>query len=190
MASTSTNKQPLLVDRVFHKVTDMKGATIGKDDRVDLSSTNNAKLLLDCTTTDGAVVAEIYTLARDTTGNTGNITPWIINFYMTASNSVLTAADAKFLGYMTCGGDETAGQANDGERIFFAGSPYILFPVPAVGSVVAAGGDVIGTQFQALYIPKGYALWAGVNAKEDSNGDAVDASATTAPICGVQGGFY
>ena len=86
MASTSTNKQPLLVDRVFHKVTDMKGGTIGKNDRVDLSSTNNAKLLLDCTTTDGAVVAEIYTLARDTTGNTGNITPWIINFYMTIYN--------------------------------------------------------------------------------------------------------
>tara|TARA_B100001939_G_scaffold63684_1_gene52651 strand:- start:561 stop:1124 length:564 start_codon:yes stop_codon:yes gene_type:complete len=187
MASTTTNKQPLLVDRVFHKVTDMKGGSIGKDDRVDLSSTNNAKLLLDCTTTDGAVVAEIYTLARDTSGNTGNVTPWIINFYMTASNSVLAAADAKFLGFMTCG---EGASATSGERIFFAGAPYILFPVPAVGSVPAAGGDVVGTQFQALYIPKGFALWAGVNAKEDSNGDAVDASATTAPVCGVQGGFY
>ena len=188
MASTSTNKQPLLVDRIFHKITDMKGGTIGLNDRVDLSSTNNAKLLLDCTKNDGAVISEIYTLGRDTTGNTGNITPWIINFYMTASNTILSATDAKFLGFMTCGGVETAGQTNDGERVFFAGAPYILFPVPGVGSTDDT--DVIGTQFQALYIPKGYALWAGVNAKEDSSNNAVDANANTAPICGVQGGFF
>jgi hypothetical protein len=54
--------------------------------------------------------------------------------------------------------------------------------VPGVGSTDS--GIVIGTQFQALYIPKGKALWAAV--KKQSAND----TATEAPLLGAHGGFY
>jgi len=187
MATTTTNKQPLLVDRVFHNIIDLKGATLGQNDLVDLSSTNNAKVILDCTVSDGAAVGEIYTLARATAGNTGNITPWVVCLYMSSSNTNLSAADAKFVGFFGSGGLESSGQSLDGERVVFGGMPYVLFPVP---NGTGSENPAIGAQVQALYVPKGKCLWAGVNSKVNGSGDAVDAAANTAPVIGVQGGFY
>ena len=53
--------------------------------------------------------------------------------------------------------------------------PFILAPVPATGDI---------GQFQALYIPKGKALWAAVEALSASD------QASNAPLLGVQGGWY
>ena len=60
--------------------------------------------------------------------------------------------------------------------------PFVLNPVPGVGSTDSS--LVIGTQFQALYIPKGKALWAAVK-KQSANDTAI-----AAPLLGVHGGFY
>ena len=43
MAATSTNKQPLLVDRVLHYVVDLNSAAVGA---IDVAGTNTALLLL------------------------------------------------------------------------------------------------------------------------------------------------
>lgn len=187
MATSTTNKQPLLVDRVFHNIVDLAGATIGKDDLVSISSTNNVKLLVDCTKNDGAAIGEIYTLGRATAGNTGNITPWVVCLYMNSSNTNLSSSDAQFVGFFGSGGLETSGQTVDGERVVFGGMPYVLFPVP---NGTGSSNPAIGAQVQALYVPKGKCLWAGVNAKENSSNEAVDANATTAPVIGAQGGYY
>ncbi len=187
MASTTTNKQPLLVDRIFHNIVDLKGATIGQNDLVDISSTNNVKLLVDCTLNDGATIGEIYTLARATAGNTGNITPWVVCLYLNSSSTNLSSADAQFAGFFGSGGLETSGQSLGGERVVFGGMPYVLFPVP---NGTGSSNPAIGAQVQALYVPKGKCLWAGINAKVNGSGAAVDAAATTAPIIGAQGGYY
>lgn len=188
MATTGTNKQPLLIDRVFHELVDLKGATIDKDDQVTISAGNKCKVILDCTNNDGAIISELYTLGRDTSGNTGNITPWICNIYIGSSNATLTSSNGHYAGFFTTGGILTAGQTDEGEKIFFGDFPYILFPVPGVGSTDSS--DVVGTQFTALYLPKGKCLWAGVNEKVNGSNVAVDADATTAPIIGVTGGFF
>ena len=64
MAATSTNKQPLLVDRVLHYVVNLDTSI---NDGMDIVGTNTATLLIDGTTSDGAIIEDIYTIARGTT---------------------------------------------------------------------------------------------------------------------------
>jgi hypothetical protein len=63
MAATSTNKQPLLVDRVLHYVVNLDTAAVSA---IDMTGTNTAKLLVDGTTSDGAIIEDIYSIARGT----------------------------------------------------------------------------------------------------------------------------
>ena len=73
-----------------------------------------------------------------------------------------------FIGSFSCDGVE-------GNFSVYPNKPNVLAPVPAAGSV---------SQLQALYIPKGKALWAAVQENEAAD------NATDAPLLGVQGGWY
>ena len=53
MATTTTNKQPLLVDRVFHNVVESNSLTSGSDTELNIIGTNEAAVLVDCSTNDG-----------------------------------------------------------------------------------------------------------------------------------------
>tara|TARA_B100000214_G_scaffold79986_1_gene54137 strand:- start:1634 stop:2140 length:507 start_codon:yes stop_codon:yes gene_type:complete len=168
MASTSTNKQPLLVDHVLHEIVDLVGATVEPDTVIDVGGSNGAALLVDCTTNDGAIIAEIYSTARTVAS------AYTINLYISNANDFLRPSQAKFIG--TFNGATTAGV-----RTVWTGMPFLLNPVPHVG---ATGGEVVGTQFQGLYIPKGRALWAAVR-----KATATDATAA-APLVAAHGGYY
>ena len=63
MAATSTNKQPLLVDRVLHYAINLDTSI---NDGMDIVGTNTASLIVDATTSDGAIIEDIYTIARGT----------------------------------------------------------------------------------------------------------------------------
>lgn len=169
MASTSTNKQPLLVDRVLHEIVDLAGATVETNSVITIGGSNGAKLIVDCTTNDGAIISEIYTLARATTA------AYTVNMYMSSAKDFLRASQASFLGTFN-------GATTEGSKTVYGAMPYVLNPVPGVGSTDSS--LVIGTQFQALYIPKGRCLWAAVKKKTSSD------TATEAPLLGVHGGFY
>ena len=169
MASTSTNKQPLLVDRVLHEIVDLVGATVEPSTVIDVGGSNGAALLVDCTTNDGAVIAEIYSTARE-------VSPaYTINLYLSNANDFLRPSQAFFIG--TFNAATTAGS-----RTVWSGMPYLLAPVPGVGSTDAS--EVIGTQFQGLYIPKGRALWAAVR-----KATATDTT-TNAPLVAAHGGYF
>tara|TARA_B100001057_G_C22363190_1_gene761633 strand:+ start:105 stop:614 length:510 start_codon:yes stop_codon:yes gene_type:complete len=169
MASTSTNKQPLLVDHVLHEIIDLVGATVEPNTVIDVGGSNGAKLLVDCTTNDGAVISEIYSTAR--TVSTG----YTINLYISNANDFLRPSQALFIGHFNCG-------TTDGTRVVWDGMAYLLNPVPAAGST--AGAVTIGTQFKGLYIPKGRALWAAVRKQS-----ATDATAA-APLVAAHGGYF
>ena len=67
MASTSTNKQPLLVDRVLHEVVDLSYRTVAFQAGVTsviIGGLNDAALLVDCIAGDGAVIEDIYTVSK------------------------------------------------------------------------------------------------------------------------------
>ena len=162
MAATSTNKQPLLVDHVLHEVVNLAGATVAQNGGVDIGGTNNAVLVIDSTQADGCIIESIYALARQANG------AYTIKLYLSRANDYLRAQQGTYIGQFS--GGNTNGQVTT-----FNDMPKILAPVPGTGDV---------TQFQALYIPKGKALWAAVEAQTASD------QANTAPLLGVQGGWY
>jgi len=140
MASTSTNKQPLLVDSVLHTVTNLDSAITST---FDVSGTNTAVLLVNAVTTDGAIIEDIYSIARGTVAAK-------INLYLSSATDYLRSTEGVLIGQFNSG--TTVGAVTQ-----FANMPKILAPVPH------AGGE---GQLRALYIPKGKALWA---ARESSS---------------------
>lgn len=135
MAATSTNKQPLLIDRVLHSVVDLNMAAVGA---IDVIGTNTAILVVDATSSDGCIIEDIYSIARSTS-------PQTINLYLSSSFDYLRPNEGVFIGQFVSG--TTAGSVTHWESM-----PRILAPMPQVGD---------DNQFHALYIPKGKALWAG-----------------------------
>jgi hypothetical protein len=165
MASTSTNKQPLLVDRVLHEVIDLAGATVAENAGLDITGTNSAAIAIDCTTNDGAIIEDIYAISR------ANATGYKINLYLSTASDYLRAQQSVFVATLT--GGTTTG---DVTRIADGSLPFVLAPMPHAGST--------DNKFSALYIPRGKALWAAVEQQS-----AVD-EAPNAPLLGLQGGYY
>ena len=157
MASTATNKQPLLVDRVLHVVKKLSEAT---NNGITIQGSNSAQLLVDSTSYDGAIIEDIYLISNDTNAT------HTVNLYLSPSQDYLRASQGQFIGQVI-----SSSVIADVTRMVL---PRTLTPVPNVGT------DPFN---HALYIPKGYALWAAV---ESSNAEA-DAAR---PTIGVQGGWY
>ncbi len=170
MASTSTNKQPLLVDRVLHEVIDLAGATVEATAGLNISGTNSAVLVIDCTTNDGAIAEDIYAIAREIDTENAE-TAYKINIYLSAAADYLRSQQSVYVGSLM--GGTTEGQKT---RIADGDLPYILAPMPHVGTT--------DNKFAALYIPRGKALWAAVEKKVSTD------QAPQAPLLGVQGGYY
>ena len=64
MATTATNKQPLLVDHVLHEVVDLAGATVGLNAGIAINGGNSAALIVDSTSADGCIIEDIYSVSR------------------------------------------------------------------------------------------------------------------------------
>ena len=146
MAATSTNKQPLLVDRVLHYVVDLKSALVTS---IDVGGTNTAALIVDSTQQDGAIIEDIYSISRDTI-------PYGIALYLSSAPDYLRPNEGVFIGIFQSG-------TLYGEVTSWGSMPRILAPMPQTGTDVQ--------QFRALYIPKGKALWAAmIGDKTEDNG--------------------
>ena len=57
MAATSTNKQPLLVDRVLHYIENLDASVVGA---LDITGTNTATLIVDSIFIVKSLIQEIY----------------------------------------------------------------------------------------------------------------------------------
>lgn len=161
MATTSTNKQPLLIDRVFHNAVEGNTLTSGSDTSLDILGTNQSSVLVDCTSNDGGIVEDLYTISRTSASAT-----YKILFFLSSSLDYLRPGEGIYVGQLDS--DTTAGVKVSADLF------SILAPMPRVGS---------SSQNKALYVPKGKALWctlqlAGPNTTSDT------------PIIGAQGGFY
>ena len=134
MAATSTNKQPLLIDRVLHYVIDLNTAAVGA---IDVAGTNTALLLVDGTQQDGAIIEDIYAIARGAVESQ-------INLYISPAADYLRPNQGIYVG-----GFKSA--TTPGEQTSWNTMPKILAPMPQTGTE---------QQFRAFYLPKGKALWA------------------------------
>ena len=168
MASTSTNKQPLLVDNVLHNVINIASHDVPDVDVWgDSGNSNNAFCLVRGNTADGAVIEDIYTIARDT----GDYT---IVLFLSTEVDYLRPQYASVVGRFQSKG------ARVGDVNHYYDMPYVLAPVPAVGTIEP--NETVALKYKALYIPRGKSLWVGVAGTVGSGAKP--------PYVGVQGGWY
>ena len=174
MASTSTNKQPLLIDRVFNEALVTDTLVSGSTTSIDIGGSNSAAVLVNCTTNDGGLVEDIYAISRGAVKK--------ILFFLSPAADYLRGNEAVFIGSISC-------TATAGDYTNIAALPRVMAPVPHVGVVAPlAAADTANPQQtplknQALYIPTGKALWVTV---QGASGD----NATSCPVVGAQGGFF
>ena len=169
MAATSTNKQPLLVDRVLHEVQPLAFRTVANDAGTTIGGLNDAAMLIDCTQGDGAIIEDIYVISRGAA--------YTVNVYLSTANDYLRPNQGVFV-------SSVESLAQEGSFQHLIQMPYILAPVPQAGDVLGTTGSAVPLQFRAIYVPRGKALWAAAQ-KVDANDDG-----SSAPIIGVQGGYY
>ena len=134
MASTASNKQPLLVDHVLHEVYSLDSSITST---LDIAGTNTAQLVVNAVDSDGAVLESIYSIARSTTEHT-------INLYLSTATDYLRPTEGILIGQFksaTTIADVTS----------WSDMPGVLAPTAHVGA---------DATLKALYIPKGKALWA------------------------------
>ena len=134
MAATSTNKQPLLVDRVLHYVVNLDTSI---NDGMDIVGTNTATLIVDGTTSDGAIIEDIYAISRGTTA-------YKVNLYISSARDYLRPNEAVFVGSVTSA-------TTKGNVVRWEEMPKTLVPAPQVGDEAFN---------RAFYLPKGYSFWA------------------------------
>ena len=164
MASTSTNKQPLFIDRVLHYVVNLDQST---NDGLDVQGGNTAALLVDATGSDGAIIEDIYAIARptDPANNATAAVAHTVNLYISTARDYLRPNEASFIGSITS--ETTAKSVTHWDDM-----PRTLAPVPQVNS---------DKYNNALFLPKGYSLWAAREGSSNISG---------APLIGCQGGWY
>ena len=160
MASTSTNKQPLLIDHVLFESINLTDVITGNPNGADVTGTNNARILVNCVASDGAIIEEIRVVSRGTTDYT-------VNLYMSTEADYLRPGVAQFLGSIELA-SPTAKQVVSYDQM-----PVTLVPVPHVGE---------DPQLHALYVPKGKALWVALQSDTQGMADA--------PYVQAQGGHY
>ena len=145
MASTSTNKQPLLVDNVLHKVVNLDFAY---NNGLDITGTNQAELLVDAISSDGAIAEDIYVISRSATAYT-------VHLYLSTARDYLRPNESVYVGKLKAA-------TTVGDVVHWDEMPRSLTPVPQVGD------DPFN---HAFYIPKGRALWAA----RDGTANVIDA---------------
>ena len=120
MATTSTNKQPLLIDRVFHNVVESNTLTSGSETALDILGTNQSAVLVDCTGNDGGLVEDIYAIARTTSSTT-----YKVLFYLSSSVDYLRPGEGVYIGSL-----ETSDTSDTKSQYTL---PKVLAPVAQVG---------------------------------------------------------
>ena len=171
MASTSTNKQPLLIDRPLHVQQTILNQKTGNTDY--WLSNNSCTPFIDCTQNDGALIEDLYVISREATQHN-------ISFFIANTIDFLREADTNNVIFLT----RIQSSATPGEMVHADELPYGVAPYPTVPLATANTRDA--GQFKSLYIPRGKALWVG----RAVAADAANLSATTGPVVGAQGGFY
>lgn len=166
MATTATNKQPLLVDRVFHNVIKTDQLSSNDATSVNVAGTNSSSVVLNCVGSDGAVIEDLYAISRSGT------TTYTALFYFSSATDYLRSDEATYVGSIES--TTTIGEITSSSSL-----PKVLAPVPHVADADSSN------QFRALYVPKGRVLWVTLQLDQPVNADA-----NTLPIVGAQGGFY
>ena len=173
MATSSSNKMPLLVDRPLHSFATLGGAaalTTATD--FNTPSGGGCVLLVDCLSNDGAVVDSVSVIANEASTTASKV----LVFLSIASNAAaISSANT------VCVANETISSSAAGERTNIS-LPPLSIPVPNLGGSSSAGET--DKKNTGLYVPSGAVIYVGVT-------QALTApSSSTRVHVFAQGGFF
>lgn len=178
MATSSSNKMPLLVDRPLHSFATLGGAA-GLTTATNYNTPNGGGcvLLVDCLSNDGAVVDSISVVATEASTSAVNV---LVFLSVAASAAAITAADT------VCVASAQVASSNAGQRTNIS-LPPLSVPVPnlagpaATTTTFASETDKKNT---GLYVPSGGLLYVGLSA-------AITTPSTATRVhVFAQGGFF
>lgn len=172
MASSSTNKQPLLVDRPLHEAV-VIGGTSGLSSATNLNTpiASGLTLLVDCAGNDGAVLDSVSVLITESS---------------TTQSTVALYINDGTANYTYVGGVAIPGGNTLGTRVNVS-LPPLSIPVPNLASpaaTMATYPSETDKKNTGLLIPAGKSLYAGVSAALTAP------SAATRVVVAAQGGYY
>jgi hypothetical protein len=179
MATSSSNKMPLLVDRPLHSFAAIGGAAaLTTATNFNSPTGGGCVLLVDCGSNDGAVVDSLSVrITEDST-----TTSTVLVFLSTASNpSGINTVNTACAASVAIPGGNTAGQ-----RVNIS-LPPLSIPVPNLGSpaaTMATYPSETDKKNTGLYVPSGALLYVGVSAALTAP------SAATRVHVFAQGGFF
>ncbi len=173
MATSSSNKMPLLVDRPLHSFATLGGAAaLTTSTDFNTPSGGGCVLLVDCLSNDGAVVDSISVIANEASTTASKV----LVFLSIASNAAaISSANT------VCVANETISSSAAGERTNIS-LPPLSIPVPNLGGSSSAGET--DKKNTGLYVPSGAVIYVGVT-------QALTApSSSTRVHVFAQGGFF
>lgn len=178
MATTSSNKMPLLVDRPLHSFAVLGGAA-GLTTAANFNTVNGGgcSLLVDCSGNDGAVVDSVSVIATEASTTAASLLVFL---------SVATSAGGISSTNTVCVANAVILSASVGQRTNIP-LPAINIPVPNV-----AGPAATTTTFASetdkkntgIYVPAGALIYVGLSAALTAP------SAATRVHVFAQGGFF
>ena len=177
MATTSSNKMPLLVDRPLHSYATV-GGTAALNTATKFNDLNSAgcSLLIDCTSNDGAVIDSISVVANEATLTAHSV---LVFLSVAASKSAISTINT------VCVASGVTGSTSVGERTNIA-LPALSVPVPHLAgpaATMATYPTEVDKKNTGLYVPSGAAIYVGVS--------TVIASPSGAEVhVFAQGGFF
>ena len=178
MATSSSNKMPLLVDRPLHSFATIGGAAaLTTATNFNTPSGGGCVLLVDCLSNDGAVVDSISIVANEASTTASTV---LVFLSIAASAAAITAANT------VCVASAAITSAAAGDRTNIT-LPPLCVPVPNLASpaaTVAAYPTETDKKNTGLYVPSGATLFVGVTAALTAP------SAATRVHVFAQGGFF
>ena len=173
MATSSSNKMPLLVDRPLHSFATIGGAA-GLTSATNFNTPNGGGcvLLVDCISNDGAVVDSLSIIANEASTNSNQV---LVFLSVAASSSSITSSNT------VCVASATISSGSAGERTNIP-LPPLCIPVPNLGGDTTV--NETDKKNTGLYVPSGATLFVGVSA-------ALTAPSTSTRVhVFAQGGFF
>lgn len=178
MATSSSNKMPLLVDRPLHSFATVGGAAaLTTASNFNTPSGGGCVLLVDCLSNDGAVVDSISIIANEASTTASKV---LVFLSIAASAASITSANT------VCVANATISSTAVGDRTNIS-LPPLSVPVPNLASPAATAASYpseTDKKNTGLYVPSGATLFVGVSAALTAP------SAATRVHVFAQGGFF
>jgi hypothetical protein len=179
LATSSSNKQPLLVDRPLHSFATIGGtAALTSATDFNTPSGSGCVLLVDCSANDGAVIDSLSILINQASTTTSTV----LAFLSTATSPAgISQTNTACVASAAIPGGSAAGQ-----RVNIS-LPPLTIPVPNLASpaaTIATYPSETDKKNTGLYVPSTALLYVGVSAALTAP------SATTRVHVFAQGGFF